>query len=144
MKRYVLAAAAIGFGATATHAAPPDIRGLWMTPRGAVIEIGRCGSGNLCGTLVSSPAIRGNAAAADAKNVNPALRSRKLKGLTVLWGLKASANSWSGGHMYNPEDGKTYIGSIEPGPGGMLKVKGCVSAVFGINFCGLQQWKRAR
>jgi uncharacterized protein (DUF2147 family) len=62
----------------------------------------------------------------------------------VIWGLKPTATGWSGGHMYNPEDGKTYLGSIDPAPGGMLKVKGCISSILGVNFCGVTQWKRAK
>jgi uncharacterized protein (DUF2147 family) len=135
-------AVAAVFG-TAAGAAPPHVSGLWVTPAGATVELAACG-GNLCGKLVSSRAIRSNPAATDGNNKNGALRARKLKGLSIVWGLKPSPGGWSGGRIYNPEDGKTYSGSIEPAAGGMLKVKGCVASTVGINFCGVQQWKRAR
>ncbi|HEX8064284.1 MAG TPA: DUF2147 domain-containing protein [Allosphingosinicella sp.] len=129
--------------ASAAGAASPDVRGLWTTPVGATVELAPCGA-NLCGKLVSSPGIRANPAATDRNNKNAALRGRKLKGLTIVWGFKPSAGGWSGGRIYNPGDGKIYSGSIDPAAGGMLKVKGCVASLMGINFCGLQQWKRAR
>jgi uncharacterized protein (DUF2147 family) len=138
-----MAAAAAAFCASAGQAAAPSITGLWTTARGATVELARCGGDSLCGKLVSSAIIRSNPGATDGRNVNSALRGRKLNGLTVLWGLKNTGSGWSGGHIYNPDDGKTYGGSIEPMPNGSLRVKGCVP-VLGLSFCGLQQWKRAR
>jgi len=139
-----IVAAAGALGPVSGAAAAPPVTGAWITPRGVTVELGRCAGDSPCGKLMSSPAIRSDAAALDVRNANPALRSRKLNGLTILWGLKRTGTGWSGGQIYNPEDGKTYGGSVEPMPDGSLRVKGCVPSVLGINFCGLQQWKRAR
>lgn len=140
-----IAAAAAAFLPSAGEAAAPSITGLWTTARGATVELGRCGGGDsLCGKLVSSPTIRSNPVATDGRNANAALRGRRLTGLTILWGLKRTGTGWSGGHIYNPDDGKTYGGSVEPMPDGSLRVKGCVPSVLRISFCGLQQWKRGR
>lgn len=45
----------------------------------------------------------------DKKNPVPALRDRKLCGLTILWGLRPTgSNHWVDGWFYNPDDGKAY------------------------------------
>jgi uncharacterized protein (DUF2147 family) len=45
----------------------------------------------------------------DRKNPVPALRQRKLCGLTILQSLRpAGPNRWKDGRFYNPDDGKTY------------------------------------
>jgi uncharacterized protein (DUF2147 family) len=45
----------------------------------------------------------------DKNNPNPALRQRKLCGLTIFWGLHSTEpGEWGGGWFYNPDDGKTY------------------------------------
>jgi uncharacterized protein (DUF2147 family) len=145
--RLILAVAAVAaaFWPSAGKAAAPPITGLWITARGATVELARCGGGDsLCGKLVSSPDIRSNPVATDGRNANAALRARRLSGLTILWGLKRTGTGWSGGHIYNPEDGKTYGASVEPMADGSLRVKGCLPSLLGISFCGLQQWKRAR
>ena len=50
----------------------------------------------------------------DKNNPDPALRQRRLCGLTVLWGLRPTGpDRWGGGWFYNPDDGKTYNVSAE-------------------------------
>lgn len=45
----------------------------------------------------------------DKRNPVPALRERKLCGLTILWGLRPKgSNLWVDGWFYNPDDGKSY------------------------------------
>lgn len=46
----------------------------------------------------------------DRNNPDPALRDRPLTGLRLLTGLRydASTNKWTGGKVYNSENGKTY------------------------------------
>lgn len=128
---------------TVAQAAPPSVSGIWDTARGATVELAPCGRETVCGTLVSSPAIRSDPAALDRNNKNPALRGRSLKGLRILVGLKKVGSIWTAGKIYNPEDGKTYGASIEALPDSSLRVKGCTS-VFGASFCGLQQWRRGK
>ena len=50
----------------------------------------------------------------DKHNPDPALRERRLCGLTILWGLRSTGpDRWGGGWFYNPYDGKTYNVSAE-------------------------------
>jgi uncharacterized protein (DUF2147 family) len=46
----------------------------------------------------------------DRKNPDPALRSQPLTGLRLLTGLRYDADDekWTGGHVYNSDDGRTY------------------------------------
>lgn len=46
----------------------------------------------------------------DRHNPDPALRSRPLTGLRLLWGLRydADAQAWRGGYVYDSDNGKTY------------------------------------
>jgi len=45
----------------------------------------------------------------DKNNPNPALRSRQICGLTILWNLQpAGPDRWEDGWIYNPDDGKLY------------------------------------
>jgi uncharacterized protein (DUF2147 family) len=126
----------------ADAAVPSSLTGLWLPAGGSTVELAPCGGETLCGKLVSSPTISSDWAAAARKNKNPALRTRRLSGLMILVGLKKVGSVWSGGKIYNPDDGKTYSASIEQLPDNSLGVTGCTS-VIGVSFCGLQQWKRA-
>lgn len=49
-------------------------------------------------------------AVTDRHNPDPALRSRPLTGLRLLWGLRydADAQAWVDGHVYNADNGKEY------------------------------------
>lgn len=121
-------------------AAPPppaDATGLWRTPRGAEIRIERCGPA-LCGRIETLQPVPGNAAMRDVRNSNAALRSRPLKGLPMLTGFTGGPARWSGGQVYNPEDGRTYSGSIELLNAQTLKLTGCALRIF----CRSQQWRR--
>lgn len=143
MKALIAAVAAcLLFPATASAA---DIQGTWATPRGgALIEISHCGGNSLCGKFVSSDAIKANPSAKDNQNRASALRSRNLKGIATLWGFSGGAAKWTGGHIYNPEDGKTYKGAIEMTGADSLRVKGCIASFLNVQLCGIQGWKRVK
>ncbi len=137
MKRlaFALAAASLWLARPALAA---DALGSWTTPTGGLVQISRCGE-DLCGVIVTSPAIKANPAAKDTKNRDPGLRDRPLKGLQFLSGFSGGPTQWAGGKVYNPEDGGTYIGSIELVSDDTLKLKGCIVAPL----CKTQVWKRA-
>ena len=98
---------------TIAFAAVPD--GVWLIDGKAAVQILDC-SGLLCGRILwlqvpRDPEGRLNQ---DKHNPDPTLRQRRLCGLTILWGLRATGpDRWGGGWFYNPDDGKTYRVSAE-------------------------------
>lgn len=134
----MIAAAALGLLATPALAA--DATGLWQTPtNGGQVEIARCGN-SLCGKLVSSNHIRENPALKDVKNKDESQRVRTLKNLQMLYDFTGGPAKWTGGKVYNPDDGGTYSGTIELIGENQLKLKGCIVAPF----CKTQVWTRLR
>lgn len=134
----LIAAAAIA--ALATPALAADVTGLWQTPtNGGQVEIARCGN-SLCGKLVSSNHIRENPALKDVKNKDQAQRGRTLKNLQMLYDFTGGPTKWTGGKVYNPDDGGTYSGTIELLSDNELKLKGCIVAPL----CKTQKWTRLK
>ena len=123
--------------AVAGAAIAADPTGLWQTPvKGGQVRIEPCG-GALCGTLVTSDMIRSQPGLKDARNKDPALRGRTLKGLQLFRGLKGGPPAWSGGSIYNPDDGKTYSAKLKMTDDRTLQVSGCIGPL-----CRPQTWKR--
>ena len=90
---------------------PPSPIGIWATEKGfAHVKIEDCG-GKLCGSLVwlKEPLNKEGKDKIDSRNPDPALQSRKILGLPLLDGFVPDGDQtvWSGGTIYNPDDGKT-------------------------------------
>ena len=80
-----------------------------------------------------------NVPATDKHNPDQSLRSRTLAGIEIVRGLRQAAPGvWSDGALYNPDDGRTYVGAIKLRDG-LLELKGCALGVF----CQTQVWRRA-
>lgn len=140
MKLGILSALAGVAMVCAGPALAADPVGLWQTAtRGGQVEISKCGAG-LCGRLISSEGLKADPALKDVHNSDPKLRDRALKGLTILTGFSGGPSEWSGGSIYNAEDGKTYSGSLTLEGADTLKVKGCVISPL----CKTQTWTRLR
>ncbi|HEV2542980.1 MAG TPA: DUF2147 domain-containing protein [Methylobacterium sp.] len=121
-------------GGSALAQKAPDLSGLWQTETaGSTVRIARCGSG-YCGTIAATAGT-----GVDAQNPDPALRTRKLVGVQIM---QAGTPSGAGfeGSLYNPNDGKTYAGSITPKGPDTVEVAGCVLSVL----CKRQTWRRIR
>ncbi len=115
-------------------AAAPSIRGLWLTQdKEAHIAIGpsRASPDTLCGRIVW---IRDSLDASgrlrrDGKNPNPALRRRRVIGLTVVTRLVPDSPSdsthWKA-QIYDPKNGRTYAGRAELIGPNLLKLRGYV------------------
>lgn len=89
---------------------PAVPEGVWLMDGRVAVQIFRC-EGLMCGRIVWLEARQNphTLANLDEKNPVPALRTRKLCGLTILWGLRPTGpNRWADGWFYNPEDGKSY------------------------------------
>jgi uncharacterized protein (DUF2147 family) len=153
MRKLILVAlfAAIG---PMTSAQAQSVMGTWLTASGvAQVKIEPCAaaaSGALCGFIVGLTNPKGSDgvvvapdAATDFRNENPALRSRKVLGMPLIWGFKKTSdpNVFEGGQIYNGENGKTYSANISLQPDGTLRLRGYVgSPMFGET----QIWKRVK
>ena len=119
-----------------------DPTGTWLTEGGkSRVKIVRCGDA-LCGTIVwlkepNDP--KTGKAKTDANNQDAARRSRAMIGIEIVLGMQPSGTSdkWTG-EVYNPEDGKTYSGSLTMTGANELSLAGCVLAVL----CKSQTWTR--
>ena len=130
----------IAFAAAGAPAFAQGITGVWDTgTNGAEVEISPCGA-SMCGTLLTSNAIKASADAKDVENNDRALRDRPLKGVTMLTGFSGGPERWSGGKLYNPADGKTYSGTITLTSANELELQGCVVRPL----CRTTVWTRIR
>ena len=111
----------------------------WRTVGGrGTIRIEACGA-RTCGRILPATPRPGQSEF-DVKNPNPALRTRPLVGLSILSGFTRQADdSYKGGTIYNPEDGKSYRSEFKLKRDGNLEVKGCVGP-----FCQTQVWTPVR
>ena len=103
----------LAFPRSIAFAAVPD--GVWLIDGKAAVQIFDC-SGLLCGRILwlQVPRDPQGRLSRDKNNPDPALRQRRLCGLNILWGLRATGSDrWAGGWFYNPDDGKTYRVSAE-------------------------------
>ena len=126
--------------AAAAAVSPDSAVGRWRTEtRNGVVEVERCG-GSICGKLVSSDGLRTNPDMRDINNKDANLRSRKLMNLQILGGFTRGDGEWTGGTIYNGEDGGTYKATVTPVDADHLKVKGCIIWPL----CKSQTWTRIR
>lgn len=120
-------------------ASASDVTGVWRTTEsGGRIEINRCGA-SICGKIVGGEATPGRPAT-DVKNKDAALRNRSLNGLVIMEGFSGGPSDWTGGTIYNPNDGGTYKASVKLAAADTLQVKGCLAAML----CQTQTWKRLK
>jgi len=119
----------------------PD--GDWLTAgASAMVRVSRCAppAEAICGHIVwlwESRRADGTAMR-DEHNGDPALRARPLVGLAMLNGFQpGAAGEWTGGRIYNPEDGNTYSATLKLRDATTMEVRGCVLFV-----CRSQLWRR--
>jgi uncharacterized protein (DUF2147 family) len=74
----------------------------------------------------------------DAKNPNPAKRSRPTLGMPILLGMRASGRERWDGTIYNSENGKTYSGGVRMIDDSRLRITGCILGFL----CGGETWTR--
>ena len=120
-----------------------DIEGNWATSGfGSIVRLSPCVSDPdaMCGKIVwlwettdpeGQPRV-------DTRNPKRSLRTRSLIGIEIVRGLKeTSPGEWREGSIYNPDDGRTYTGSVST-RNGSLELRGCALGVF----CQTQVWRR--
>ena len=150
--RKLVVAVLLGVLASTASAQSPSVMGTWLTASGvAQVRIGPCpdpANGPICGLvvgLINAKGPDGNAIAADMatdyRNPVPALRTRKVIGMPLIWGFKKTAdpNAFEDGHVYNGENGKIYNANISLQPDGKLRLRGYVGTPM---FGETQIWTR--
>jgi sterol desaturase/sphingolipid hydroxylase (fatty acid hydroxylase superfamily) len=119
---------ALALGASAAPAraqAAPSIYDDWATRGlGGVVHLTPCASdrARLCGRLIW---------VWDPADVRPG-----SVGAMILRDFAWDGAAWRGGAVFNPEDGRTYSGSIRL-EGDVLRLRGCAGP-----FCQSQAWRR--
>jgi uncharacterized protein (DUF2147 family) len=117
----------LGFLATSARAAAPEeaIVGVWLTEAGdSKVQIARSAASYSGKVVWLKQADGGAKAVLDAKNADPALRSRPLLGLDVLSGVSyGGAGVWKGGTIYSPRKGRAYPVELSVSADGKLNVK---------------------
>ena len=112
-----------------------DVNGLWLTERGlSRVRVARCGA-DLCGTIIGTAR-----EANDTRNPDLALRGRSLVGVQLLAGARREGETWTG-RLYNPLDGRTYVGKMRLTGPDTLELAGCI---LGGLICQAQTWTRLR
>jgi len=151
MKHLAVAAMAVAFalGSAFAETSEDDVVGTWYTEnQGSKIEIVKDGD-TYSGKIVwlKEPNYESTHAEAgkpkrDSNNPDVAKKNDPIVGLKLLNGFKwDGAGAWSGGTIYNPEDGKTYKCVLKtPVNKDTLDVRGYVGVPA---FGKTQTWKRA-
>jgi uncharacterized protein (DUF2147 family) len=124
---------------SAISATAVSINGRWVTQdKDAIVEIGPC-NGTVCGRVAKYLVTPPNGVdQRDIHNKDAKLRTRKIMGMAVVYGLKAGEKGWSGS-IYDPKSGKTYRSVVTLLKNGNLSVKGCIGP-----FCQGQTWTPSR
>ena len=122
--------------------AQQSVEGIWVNGDGdGWIEL-RITEGELRGTIIGSPDDPDNLRVSrlDTKNPERSLRNRPVRGLTILSGFRLDDDSrWTGGRVYDPNNGNTYRGTITVIDATTLKLRGYI----GISLFGrTEHWRR--
>jgi len=138
----ILLRAAVLLGAVAAMgAAPLPIEGFWQVKSGGgVIELHRCDGDTLCGRIAASDDLRDKPDIRDVKNRHPELQTRRLRGLDIFHGFRGGPDIWTDGRIYNPNDGRTYRGTLRLTSPDKVRVVGCL--VYPL--CNGQNWTRIK
>ncbi len=132
-KLFITAGAALVMLAGAVVAQAAGVEGVWRTEHGWQVKIYQCGA-NWCGKVVGGTTMK------DVHNPDPRLRKRSVVGIDIIRGMRKQGRRFKG-KLYNPKDGNTYTGYIEPLSASKLKLSGCV---LGGLICKGQTWMRIR
>lgn len=139
----MLLAMAMILPSSAIAASANDVVGIWLTQGGkSKVQISKAGGQYIGKIIWLKEPKRNGKDKMDAKNPNKNLRSRKIVGSRILQGFKFKGNAWSGGTIYNPEDGKTYSAEMKMPNKNKINLRGYV---MGIKALGkTQTWTRVK
>jgi uncharacterized protein (DUF2147 family) len=128
----------LAFGATSLYAQPADaVCGTWLVAKkNGKIQITKNSAGKYEGKIVWGE----GGDSLDVNNPNPSLRTRPLMGLLLLRGFSYEGDSeWSGGQIYDPNNGKDYKCTLTLENPNTLNVRGYIGvSLFGRS----EKWTR--
>ncbi len=134
--------------ASAAHAADPvGVDGVWRNEDGeGLIEVAACATDPAakCGKIVwmKKPLDERGKPQQDVKNADAALQKRPICGLEVVSGMKpAASGGYDGGLLYDPEEGKSYQGTMTL-DGTKLKVTGFIDTPVLGKLSDSESWTR--
>lgn len=135
--------AALAFAPTQASAQTQGLNGRWASQGfGSIVDFQACEGDPtaICGRikwLWEANDSHGRPRV-DGRNPDRALRGRGLVGIEIIRGFRETAPGvWTGGALYNPDDGRTYTGTIRLRQGA-LYLQGCALTLF----CQTQTWRR--
>jgi uncharacterized protein (DUF2147 family) len=127
-------------------AAPSAVDGLWRSEDGeGIVSVGPCAAApdDKCGKLVwlKVPLDKKGQPVRDENNPDAALKVRPVCGIEILSGMKPDAKGgFGGGTIYDPEEGKSYKGSMAL-DGAVLKITGVIETPV-LPLSGTEAWSR--
>ncbi|HET6434493.1 MAG TPA: DUF2147 domain-containing protein [Xanthomonadaceae bacterium] len=102
----------------------------------SIVEITQAANGTLQGKVVEIlHSDRGPNPTCD--KCRGANKDKPVKGMTILWGLRADDDEWTGGTVLDPAKGKTYKAKVEMLGPDKLGMSGCIAFI-----CRQQVWVR--
>ncbi len=102
--------------------------GTWLTAEGkGKIEVYRCGE-EFCGRIVwTRDSLKNGKPLVDDKNPDILLRDRPIRGLEIMRDFRYDGDDeWTGGRIYDPENGNTYSAKMTLQEDGTLELRGYV------------------
>jgi len=147
MKKSLIFAALLLFVTLKVSAQADRVLGFWLTEKKtSQVEIYKTPAGKYEGKLawIKDPLDENGRVKTDKDNPNASLRNRPLKGIVLLkdFSYNASSKEWTGGTIYDPENGKTYDAYMWFADDGTLQIKGFV---LGMRFLGRStSWTKER
>ena len=108
MKKTILFTVCLLFSVTSVFCQADKIIGIWVPAKGSSqVRIFKATNGKYYGKVEW---LEKDKDKLDASNPDPAQRSKKILGMTILkdFSYNTDKNRWEGGTVYDPDNGKTY------------------------------------
>ena len=147
MKKQLLLMVVAMFISLPIFAQADAILGIWLTEEGtSQIEITKASNGQYVGKIVwlDEPLDENGRPKMDKENPKDNLKNQRLLGLQILKGFSynSSDKEWSGGTIYDPDNGKTYTAFMKLDGNNKLVLRGYV---MGMRMLGRNSvWTRER
>ncbi len=147
MKKQLLLLAMAMFISLPIWAQADALLGIWLTEeKNSQVEITKAPNGQYVGRIVwlNEPLDEDGKPKTDKENPNASQRNQRLLGLQILKGFTYDANKkeWSGGTIYDPDNGKTYSAFMKLDGNNTMVLRGYV---MGMRMLGRNStWTRER